>query len=125
MIHQQQQEFDIQQEQLWKEYKKNIREKSETKRLEKNSKNLERARNKLNKRRRGLNKYKISKGCYSCGYNENHKALCFSFDEKNLKKVTTVVNRSLKTLFYHIRKSKVSCFNCVQIKKGTNNGNNR
>ena len=66
-----------------------------------------------------LNKYKVSKGCQTCGYNENPVALDFDHTNPKEKKfnISHRLDRAtIKSLFNEIRKCVVLCANCHRIK---------
>lgn len=79
----------------------------------------DRGRKKWRRRLYWIYKYKTSKGCVSCGYNQDGVALDFDHlkeDEKLFSVGTRIPSMDLKKLFTEIRKCQILCANCHRIK---------
>lgn len=71
------------------------------------------------RRRYWLNRYKVSKGCYDCGYNAHGVALDFDHlnpADKRFNISHRLCNSALPLLFKEIRKCVIRCANCHRIK---------
>lgn len=71
--------------------------------------------NRFSKNREYVNNYKLSRGCYVCGYNKHHAALDFDHIDRSGKRFnisSKVPSLSLESLNLEIKKCKVICANC-------------
>ena len=69
---------------------------------------------KYKRRRHWLNKYKESQGCHVCGYKTN--ALALAFENLDRKIANNYIKWKPNKLIEFIRKKKVICKNCINIK---------
>lgn len=72
-------------------------------------------RDRVRRRQRHLTSYKLAKGCQRCGYNQHPSALYFYHVNGKNMKIAKAIEYSLATLFKELRKTMVTCANCVAI----------
>jgi len=72
-------------------------------------------RDRVKRRQRHLTSYKLAKGCQRCGYNQHPSALYFYHVNGKNMKIAKAMEYGLTTLFKELRKTMVTCANCVAI----------